>query len=113
MIGFLPSSPGRPIITNSPERKRKLAGRVRPKLNRRSVQCFTHVTVSWWNGLLAGASAVATAETVMRVLRLRDGPSTRSHATGQERNSISGLRGTEGCSGGEKHFQRRAVSHHL
>jgi hypothetical protein len=47
MIGLEPdSSPGRPIITNSPERKRKLAGRVTPKEKYWSVLCFTQVTVS-------------------------------------------------------------------
>jgi hypothetical protein len=57
-----PSSPGRPIITNSPERNRKLSGRVMAKLNSRSVQCFTQSTVSSKKGLAftgaAGASAV-------------------------------------------------------
>src|SRR3954462_5264747 len=60
MIGLAPSSsPGSPIITNSPERKRKLAGRSTANENSRSFQCRTHSTLALRKALVSGIRAGA------------------------------------------------------
>ena len=71
----------RPIIANSPERKRNEAGRVIRNENSRSVQCRTSSTVSVVGPLaLAAVVAALSLELIGQVLiRGRDRPGRDAH----------------------------------